>query len=432
MGYARPMTPFDDEPPRLPPYAPLDKRILAGAVDLLLLGLIVSLYFTLPLLFGGLTLPMWGVFAAVLGYAVAPLALFRATVGMRLFGVELLGKNGHPAQLIDLVFRELIGRGFFPAAYLSTLVAAVIAGWLGILRFAMPSGAGGILLVVSVVLLAATSLGHFLVFTRPDRRSLADLVAKTVVVTRLPRPVPEDEDERQDALRAGRGRVRNLVITEAILLALGVGLPWSLTQRTPGEHRAEYADRLTRTKLQHQFDRDPADRKLARELQRAYQSAGDYDRADAVTQAHREALAAQDRKSEESLRARVGQNPEDLDGIGLLVELLDRLERPEDAETVYRDAVDAAPTPERRMALGIWLMRRGESQAAEEVFTRAIDEGLAEARAYTWRGHARAEQRRFAHARADFLTALELDPDHAEADEALVRLDSNGLTADFP
>ncbi len=418
--------------PRLPPFAPLEKRLLAGGFDLLLLVLFVVAYFAFPLLTGGLTLPMWGVFAAVLGYSVTPLILFRATLGMRLFGVEILGRNGHPAQIIDLVFRELIGRGFFPAAYLSTMAAAVIASWLGILRFAMPSGIGGILFVVSAVLLAATSLGHFLVFTRPDRRSLADLVARTVVVTRVPRPLPTDEDERQDALRDRRGRVRNLVIAEVVLLGLGVGLPWSLTQRTPGENRADYAERLKRDKLQNQFDRDPTDRKLARELQRAYRLGGEFEREQEVAERHRAALAKRDQKAEEALRERLRKNPTDEEGLALLIELLDEQDRAEDAEAAYRDAVEAAPTAERRGQYGAWLLDRGEASAAEASLTRAIDDGLNEAWALTWRGHARVQQKKYASARTDYLAALELDPEYMEADSALVQLDEEGLAADVP
>ncbi len=424
--------PTDAPEPKLPPLAPLDARIKAGAVDLAALGLIVGVYFAGPLLMGGLTLPMWGVFAAVLGYAVTPLLLFRATLGMRLFGVELLGKNGHPAQIIDVIFRELIGRGFFPAAYLSTMAAALIATWLGLLQFAMPAGMGTVLFHLSWMLLAGTTLGHFLVFTRPDRRSLADLVSKTVVVVRTPKPLPTDAEERAWALGERSGRIRNLVIAEVVIVALGVGLPYGLTRDTPGENTADYAERLKRKKLQRQFDGDPGNRKLARELTRAYRYAGEMEAAEAVQQQHAAALSLAQQKSEEALRKRVEADPWDDEGLGLLLELLLGQGRRQEAVEAYRRAVTFADSPERRMEFGIWLYDLGMYPLAEVELTLALDAGLKDGWAFTYRGHARLELGRKAEARDDYAAALEVNPDLLEAEDGLVALDAEGLAQDVP
>jgi uncharacterized RDD family membrane protein YckC len=418
--------------PRLPPLAPLDARFKAGALDLLLLGLLTLAYFAVPLIAGGLTLPMWGVFAAVLGYSVTPLILFRATLGMRVFGVEVMGKNGHPAQIIDLVFRELIGRGFFSAAYLCTLAAAVVASWLGLLRFAMPAGLGMVMFHVSWVLFAATVLGHFLVFTRPDRRSLADLVARTVVVTRVPQPLPADEDDRLQALRDRGARVRRLVFTEVLLLVLGVGLPWGLTRQAPGENTALYAERLKRNKLQNQFDRDPANRKLARQLYRAHLAVGDEAEAARMQQKHAAALAKLEQRSEDALRDRVRQSPTDEEGLALLLELLEAQGRQQDAVEAYRQAVTVADSPQRRAGFGIWLHDLGMFPLAEAELSRALDAGLEDPWALTYRGHTRVQLGRKPDALRDYQTALALDPQLQEAEEALVELEAQGVALDVP
>src|SRR5687767_10562113 len=172
--------------------AQLDRRVMAGALDGVVLLALCAAYFLVPAALLGVTLPMWGVLAAIIGYSVIPLSVFKQTAGMALFGVELVGKEGHPVALGDLLFRELIGRGWFPAAFLFNLVFAYVAMVLGYARFAMPAGLQAVFVLASGLALFVAVLGHFLVLGVKDRRSIADLMARSWVVPRQPRALPDD------------------------------------------------------------------------------------------------------------------------------------------------------------------------------------------------------------------------------------------------
>lgn len=408
--------------PELPP-APMDARIKAGAFDLAVLLVIMALYFGVPLMLGGLTLPMWGVFAAVVGYSVAPLAIYRSTIGMKLFGLEMATRKGHAVPVTDLLFRELIGRGFFPIAYLGTLTVGFIAGLLGIGRFMMPAGFGAILFHLSWILLGATTIGHFLVFTRPDRRSLADLFARTVVTPRRAEaPLPTDEDERQDALRARSGRVRNLIIAEVLILMFGSGLPWLLTRKTPGENSSSYTDRLKRQKLEHQFQQDPTNARLANDLIWSYRGSGDEEEAERIRTAHREAIGEREKKREASLRERVAKNPTDSDAVWLLMEVLDEQNRMQEAKEVYRAWLKADFSTSRQAGFGIWLYQNHFSEESVQELTAAFDAGFEDAESYAYRGFAHRHLKQLDKAKADFEKALELDPELYEVEEALAAL----------
>ena len=126
---------------------------MAGAIDTVVVLGLCAVYFLIPLLTRGLVLPMWGVLAAVLGYLVVPLAAFKRTLGMKLLGLELVTKDGHAVGPGDVLFRELIGRGFFPAAFLFTLFAGLAASWFGVARFAAPAGIALLFFFASAVAL---------------------------------------------------------------------------------------------------------------------------------------------------------------------------------------------------------------------------------------------------------------------------------------
>src|SRR5688572_25077131 len=161
--------------------AQLERRVMAGLLDGVVLVALCAAYFLVPVLTLGIVLPMWGVLAAIIGYSVVPLAVFKQTLGMRLFGIELVGREGHPVGLGDVLFRELLGRGWFPAAFLFNLVFAYVAMTMGAARFAMPGGMQALFTLASLLALFVAVMGHLLVLGMKDRRSIADMMARSWV-----------------------------------------------------------------------------------------------------------------------------------------------------------------------------------------------------------------------------------------------------------
>src|SRR5205085_670891 len=95
-----------------------------------------------------------------------------------------------------------------------------------------PSGLQGVFLLASLFAVVLAVLGHLLIVTSKERRSIADLMARSWVVPQQAVTLPEDRDELAD-LRANRARrVRNVVIAELIIVGVGLGAPWLLTRKT--------------------------------------------------------------------------------------------------------------------------------------------------------------------------------------------------------
>ncbi len=326
------------------------------------------LYFLVPLLTRGLVLPMWGVLAAVLGYLVVPLSAFKRTVGMQIFGLELVTKDGHAVGAGDVLFRELVGRGFFPAAFLVTVLAGVIASAFHLAAFAFPTGLGFVFFLASSAAVAAAILGHVFVMTRQDRRSLADLMARSHVRVAKPVTAPAEADERADWQADRRKKLTWVVAFEVVLVVAALALPWALTQRT--ESTGAYAARLKRQQLEARVKANPNDEAALNELWRAWAADGRAEQAEPVRQA---LIALQMKKADErfaSLKGRVAAAPDDE---RVLVELLDVYEERgmmDEAKAAYRAYLAASKDPELRAGFGRWLWRRGFA-----------DEGLAEVRA---------------------------------------------------
>lgn len=397
--------------------APLPPRIQAGALDAaIVLGLCV-VYFVVPLLARGLVLPMWGVLAAVLGCLVVPLAAFKRTLGMRLFGLELVTKDGHAVGAGDVLFRELIGRGFFPAAFLVTVVAGLIANALHLAAFAFPTGPGFLMFVASSAAVAAAILGHVFVMVRKDRRSLADLMARSHVRVAKPVVIPTDVDERAD-WEADRRKKRNRVVVFEVVLVIGaLALPWLLTQRT--ESTGTYAARLKRQQLEARLKANPDDEAAVNALSRAWSAEGRTEEAESMRQA---LIALQTKKAEErfvSLKARVAAAPDDE---RVLVELLDVYEERgmmDEAKAAYRAFLAASKDPELRAGFGRWLWRRGFAE-----------EGLAEVRAvqkenptleglHALAGRILADTDRLEDAQVELVVAMLEDPEDDDTGEVL-------------
>src|SRR6185437_17159347 len=135
-------------------------RAAAGAVDALAVVGLGFVLFWIPFRVGAASLPVWALIAAVLGYAVVPLAAFQATLGMRLFGVELVSRDGTPPDFLDLLFREVIGRGYGPAAYLGAVVLGLLASMVGAAQLSAGLGGMGWGFALCSLLLLGAAGGH--------------------------------------------------------------------------------------------------------------------------------------------------------------------------------------------------------------------------------------------------------------------------------
>lgn len=248
------------------------RRVAAGLVDGALLATLATAYWLVPLWTTGLMVPMWGVLMAVVGYSVVPLAAFGTTLGMRLFGLALQTREGHTPNPGDLLFRELVGRGFFPGAFLFTLVMGLVGSLLRWTTFVMPQGIGAVMALLSLLTLAVVVPGHLLALLRGDRRSLADLLGRTFVVVATPPAPIADDEERAYQRRLARRRAWGVLALEAFLVVGALALPRLLTQRT--DSTEQYADRLLRARLEREFDAAPDNEQVATQLAEAYRKAG--------------------------------------------------------------------------------------------------------------------------------------------------------------
>jgi uncharacterized RDD family membrane protein YckC/Tfp pilus assembly protein PilF len=353
----------------LQPVAPLGRRFAAGAIDALILGLLCLILFLFPLVTRGLVLPMWGVLAAVVGYAVVPLSAFRATLGMKLLGLELVTKDGHGVSPGDVLFRELIGRGYFPLAFLLTLLLALIAHLMRLMSFVAPTGMTAFFAVVCVFASIGAALGTMLSTTRPDHRTLADIISRSWVRP-AQEPAPgDDEDERQHKRKERNARIRNVVIAELVLFGGALALPWVLTQRT--ETREEYTNRLRRDRLESQLKSSPDDEGIVTELLKLNQQAGELQRAQELSVKLDALQVKKAKEREESLKRRVQEDPSDQEAMGTLLELYEESGRNEDAVKVYGEFVEKNDDAELRAGYARWLMNHGFDQGAMTELERA-------------------------------------------------------------
>jgi tetratricopeptide (TPR) repeat protein len=402
--------------------APVGKRMLAGLIDAFGLMVLSALAFLLPLRLFGVVLPMWGVLAVMLGWSVVPLAFLQQTVGLRVMGLELARTDGHPVDLANVLFRELAGRGLFPAAYLLTLVFGLLAQALGVMAFVVPTGLGLVIAVVCLGLFVGAMVGALVGLGRPDGRGLADLMTNSFVVVAPARLPPDDAEEREEKARARRATVGRIVAFDVLLLVGVVAAPWLLTQRKLGESRAEKTERLRREGLQQKFSASPADEALAGELVSALQRAGLADDAKAVVEKHRKAVEAREQNRERVLREQLDKTPGDERTAGLLIELLDDQGRLDDAIAVYRQWLGPAPRPSRRAGFGHWLGVRGRQPDAITELTRALDEDPLVPMGHTMLGIVLERADRLEEARTQLFYALALDPSDEDAQDAWARV----------
>lgn len=401
--------------------APLGRRVLAGVFDACAVAFLSIVCFAVPMVLRGFVLPMWGVLAALVGYQVVPLAFLKQTPGMRLFGLELVRKDGHHVDLANLLFRELIGRGYFPAAYLFTLTAGAVASALGLTGTATPVLLGGLMALACMGALAMAIVGHVIALGRPDGRTLADLFASSYVAVGPTRAPPEDEEERAEH-DAHRARVkRNIVVFEVLLVASVVAIPWALSSRG-GETAKERGARIAREALEKKFALDPGNEALARELSRAWWQAGRDDEMRKVEQAHLAALRKKEGEREASLRERFAAT-KDRANASALVELLENQGRVDDALVVYRQYVEADGQPGTRAGFGHWLASVGRPADAVVELERAVKEEPLVPFGHTLLGVSLVRAGRAEEGRAQLLLALADDPLDEDAKDALADLE---------
>lgn len=350
--------------------APLPKRVFAGAIDTFVIGVLCVASFTVPMVLRGVSLPMWGVLAVMVGYAVVPLAFLKRTLGMHLFGLELVTKQGHAVDLANLLFRELLGRGFFPAAWMFTIISSLVASYFRVGGSTTPAGLAGVMTFASSAALVVAVIGHVIALGRPDQRTLADLIAGSYVVEGPALPPPTDADEREEADAHRRRVLARIVVFELVLMASVLGLPWLLTS-SGGETSQQKIARLKRESLQAKFDQNPGVESLAAELQREYLRAGDEEKARAVFEKHRTARSLREASREESLRAQFAER-KDRPSATALIELLEEQDRVDEAAEVYREFLGPQPEAPALVGFGNWLASNRKTEEAVAVLERGL------------------------------------------------------------
>lgn len=414
---------MSDEPSTPEPAAaPLGKRLAAGAFDFVIVWALVIGSFLVPLFFRGLVLPMWGVLLVMLGYQVVPLSAFRQTLGMKIFGVELVTRTGHAVGPGEVLFRELVGRGYFPAAFLGTIVLGFIAQLLGVMAFVMPTGIASVFFLVSGFAFALAVLGHFLIFNRTDGRTLADLIARSYVTEAKKRPLPDDAEEAAFVKSMDRSRVRKVAVFEVICIGLVFFGPWLLTQRTEGT-----GTRAAKLKLRAQEEKArsyPEDMMVLRELYDLQRSLDLIDEARATREKMDALHGKQEAEREVAMRKRLAAEPSNRDVVGRLIEYLEDRNRNDEAREVYAEYVKNNPRPSLRAGFADWLSDREQYDPAIEQLKLALAEDPELGGGHTLLGKIYESAQQVEPAHQEYYLAHKLDEGDDDATDALARLDT--------
>jgi uncharacterized RDD family membrane protein YckC len=408
--------------------APLGPRIAAGLIDAFGLAVLTAALYLVPLRTGALALPLLGAVVAIVAYSVVPSAAFRATLGMRLCGVEIVGMDGRSADFTELLARDLLGRGLLGFAYFSTAIVGLVGFLAHIIYFFQPHGIGLILFFSSGAILVLAFCGQMLIFTRTDRRGLPDLMAKTVVIERgtlkqPDGPLQPDEEERAMMKGAASRRVRNVAIFELALLGGALVLPYVLGR--PFNPEADFFARAKIAGLEQHFNADPVSDRATGELIYLLRATGDEKKAEEIENRHVEAIRTQSAGREKDLREALDRNPKDWDAFSSLIEILERSSRVDEAKASFQSFVDADPTPDNHASFGVWLYKHRFPSPAIGELEKAIADGESSADTRAYLGWAYLELDRKKEAREAFLDALDLDPDLDEVQHDLEAIDDN-------
>lgn len=401
----------------VPRPAPIPKRVLAGAIDAACIIVLAGISFVAPLLTKGIVLPMWGVLAVLLGYSVLPIAFFKKTLGLSIAGLEVVAKTGHGLDLGNALFRELLGRGWFPAAYVFTILVSVVASKLGVGGSVAPAFVAGVMTVACSAAVTIAAVGHLIVLGRPDQRSLADLMSGSFVVEAPALPLPTDPDELFEHKRHRASVLRNVAIVEVVLV-LGVYASPFVLAMPGGETSLQKGQRLKIEALQAKFDRDPGSDSLARDLQNELWRANRLDDAKQVQQRHREALSLKEVKREEELRAKFEQT-HDRAFAQSLIQLLEEQDRVPEARDVYAEWLGEKPEASELAGYGHWLATNGLTDEAVTVLTRATTMEPLVPFGHTLLGVSLQRMGQLPGAREELELALLDDPEDDDARDAL-------------
>lgn len=401
----------------VPRPAPIPKRVIAGLIDAAFIVVLSGISFAVPLLTRGIVLPMWGVLAVMIGYAVVPLAFLKRTLGLHIMGLELVGKQGHAVDLANLAFRELVGRGFFPAAWMFTIVASLVAMRFGLLSSATPPVLAGVMTVACAGALCIAAIGHIIALGRPDQRTLADLLAGSFVVEGPSLPPPTDLED-YDEWKAHRLRVvTRIAIFEVVLMGSVLALPWILSSSN-GETSQMKVARLKFEALRAKFEADPGSASLAAELQNEYAYQGKDAEAQQVLEKHRRALSLKEAGLEQRLRDQLAQR-HDRDTAEALIGMLERQDRLDDAVEVYREWLGDTPKASALAGFGNWLATNDRTELAVVELQRATTMDPLVPLGRTLLGVCLQRLGRFEEAREQLELALLDDPNDEDADDAL-------------
>lgn len=282
--------------------APIHLRILAGGLDALILGILSAGLSLAPMTFGGFALPLLGILAAVLVYAVAPVALFKRTLGLALFDLELVHVSGRPAEATELLFRELVGRGLLGVAYFGTALLGLAGTLSGRMQFFVPTGIGLLLFFVSGLLVLFGGVSHIYAMASRDGRALHDLMVKTIVIAAPPEvePEPLDEEEAVWAKQRRAKRIRGFILFELGTVLLALGIPYAASRP---DQSLDLETRVALERAEAQFEEDPSDPRLARELIVALTGARQVERIAEVERRHAEARSKR-KKSDDDYKVR--------------------------------------------------------------------------------------------------------------------------------
>jgi uncharacterized RDD family membrane protein YckC len=401
----------------VPRPAPIPKRVLAGAIDAACIIVLAGISFVAPLLTKGVVLPMWGVLAVLIGYSVLPIAFFKKTLGLSVAGLEVVAKTGHALDLGNTLFRELLGRGWFPAAYVFTILVSVVASKLGVGGSVAPAMVAGVMTVACSSAMTIAFVGHLIVLGRPDQRSLADLMSGSFVVEGPALPLPTDVDELFEHKRHRMAVLRNVAIVEVVLVLGVYASPFVLAAKG-GETSVQKGQRLKVESLQAKFDRDPGSESLARELQTELWRANRLEDAKQVAQRHREAMSLKEVKREEELRAQFAQ-AKDRAIAQALIQLLEEQDRVPEARDVYAEWLGETPEASELSGFGHWLATNGLTDEAVTVLTRATTMDPLVPFGHTLLGVSLQRMGQLAGAREELELALLDDPSDEDAKDAL-------------
>lgn len=396
--------------------APLSRRVLAGLIDGAALAMLSVLAFLVPMKLLGVVLPMWGVLAVMLGWSVVPLAFLQKTAGMKVMGLELARQDGHPVDLANVTFRELLGRGLFPAAYLLTLLFGFLAQVFGVMAFVVPTGLGLVMTFACAMAFVGALAGGLLGLTRSDGRGLADLMTKSFVVVAPARKPPDDPDDLAEQQAHRRTVVKRIAVFEVVLALAVVGTPWLLTRRG-GESSAHRTERIKRQGLEKKFAADPANESLARDLMESLRREGQAEEAKKVFERYQRAAQAREGDREKLLRENFAKSPDERTA-ALLIELLEDQGRLDDAIVVYRSWLGSSPEPSRRAGFGHWLGVRGRENDAVVELQQALTQDPLVPMGHTMLGIVLLRLDRFDEARTELFYALELDAEDEDARDA--------------